>query len=246
MTEDLPPVAPRLLDRRFRWRGTSVSRLEGFCDAVFAIVLALLFLRSAPPENFSDLQAAMKSLVSFAATFAIVGYIWIEHYLFARRYGLHDGWTTFLNLLLLFLLLFYAYPLKFLLTLLSVSLFGPIGSLTQARLLEGLQGEADGVRLFVFYGAGYGSVLVVLALLYQQAWRKRDHLALDPVERALTRSGRRQCLLQAGIAAVSVLLAKTSGVAWGLPGWAYAAIGPVMAVHRIIEGKSIRKLLQQR
>ncbi len=43
------PASPRLLDRRFRWRGTDVTRLDGFTDAAFAIVLALLFLRAARP-----------------------------------------------------------------------------------------------------------------------------------------------------------------------------------------------------
>ncbi|MBZ0154203.1 MAG: DUF1211 domain-containing protein [Planctomycetes bacterium] len=246
MAESPPPVSPRLFDRHFRWRGTSVSRLEGFCDAVFAIVLALLFLRAAPPENFTDLHAAMKSLVPFAATFAIVGYIWTEHYLFARRYDLHDGWTTLLNLLLLFLLLFYAYPMKFLFTLMSVSMFGRIGALTQTKLLEGLQGEADAIQLFVFYGVGYGSIFAVLALLYQQAWRRRDQLSLDAVERALTRSGRTQCLLQAGIAAISIGIATTYGVAWGAPGWVYAMIGPLMAAHGFREGRKIRNLLPRR
>jgi hypothetical protein len=63
---------PRRFDRHFRWRGTNVSRLEGFTDAVFAIVLALLFLRAAPPTNFDELDAAMRALVPFAASFAII------------------------------------------------------------------------------------------------------------------------------------------------------------------------------
>lgn len=242
MTDSATPVSPRRFDNHFRWRGTNVSRLEGFTDAVFAIVLALLFLRAAPPETFGDLKAAMKSLVPFAATFAIIGYIWVEHWLFSRRYDLQDGPTTFLNLLLLFLLLFYAYPMKFLFTLLGVGWFGPIGSLTQTKMLEGMQGGADAVRLFVFYGIGYGSIFLVLALLYVRAFRLRERLGLDGVEVALTRSGITQCLLQAGIATSSVVVSATWGVAWGVPGWLYGLIGPLMAIHRTLVGRRIRAL----
>jgi uncharacterized membrane protein len=246
MLDLAPPSVPRLIDRHFRWRGTAVSRREGFSDAVFAIVLALLFLRAAPPENFHELRAAMKALVPFAATFAIIAYIWVEHWLFSRRYDLQDGWTTLLDMVLLFLLLFYAYPLKFLFTLITVSMFGPIGHLTMQKLLDGLQGEADAQRLFVFYGLGYGLIFGVLALMYWRAHRLRGLLGLDEVERLLTRSGITQCTLQSGVAATSVVLALTYGVAWGLPGWVYCAIGPLMAVHGTREGRRVQRLVAAR
>jgi hypothetical protein len=236
------PRPPRRLDADFRWRGGEVSRLEAFSDAVFAIVLALLFLRAAPPESFADLRAAMKGLVPFAATFAIIAYIWVEHWLFSRRYGLCDATTTWLNLVLLFLLLFYAYPLKFLFTLLTVVALGPIGELTQARLLAGLDGPADAERLFVDYGLGYGAIFLVLALLYLHAWRCRAALALDPIEVLLTRSGLTQCLVQAGLAGVSVLLSLTYGVAWGVPGWVYVAIGPILTWHGVRMQRRVRNV----
>jgi hypothetical protein len=237
------PPSPRRLDPFFRWRGTGVSRLEGFCDAVFAIVLALLFLRAAPPETFGQLEAAMKALVPFAATFAIIAYVWIEHWLFCRRYDLQDGWTKFLNLLLLFLLLFYAYPLKFLFTLLSVSLLGPIGPLTRERMFEGFAGDGDVVRLFTYYGAGYAALFAVLALLYLRALRLAGDLGLDRAERFLTRSAIVQCLIQVGVAGLSIALA-TSGIGrgYGLPGWLYVTLGPLMAAHGHWQDRRVRAL----
>jgi uncharacterized membrane protein len=239
------PTQPRLIDRHFRWRGTSVTRLESFSDAVFAIVLALLFLRAAPPETFTDLQAAMKALVPFGLTFAIVGYVWVEQWLFSRRYDLQDGWTTFLNLLLLFLLLFYAYPLKFLFTLLTVAILGPIGSLSRARMTEGMATADDVATLFVFYGLGYGAIFLVLALMYVRAGRLAGQLTLDPVERLLTRSGATQALIHVFVATTSVILAKLHiGLNAGAPGFIYGAIGPLMAAHGRIEGR--RRLRLQR
>jgi uncharacterized membrane protein len=238
-----PPTSPRLLDPHFRWRASSSSRLEGFADAVFAIVLALLFLRAAPPESFGDLRAAMKALVPFAASFAIIAYVWVEHWLYSRRYDLHDGWSTFLQLLLLFLLLFYAYPLKFLMTLLFVSAVGPIGSLTAEVMRSGYEGMTDAVRLFVFYGTGYGAIFLVLALLYDRARRLEGRLGLDAIERLLTRAGLQQMLVQAAVAGVSIALALTgAGIEFGLPGWVYCAIGPTLAVHGVLVGRRLGQL----
>src|SRR5438093_13596347 len=47
-----------------------------------------------------------------------------EQYVFFRRYNLQDSATVMLNLILLFVALFYVYPLKFLFTLLVNQWFG--------------------------------------------------------------------------------------------------------------------------
>jgi len=237
------PRAQRLIDPYFRWRGSSVSRLEAFSDAVFAIVLALLFLRAAPPETFRDLEVAMKALVPFAASFAIVAYVWVEHWIFARRYDLQDGLTCFLNLVLLFLLLFYAYPLKFLFTLVSVAMFGPIGTTTRESLLQGFEGFDDWVKLFALYGVGYGLMFLVLGAMYWRALRLAAPLELDRCERFLTRSAILQCVIQASVAGLSIALAATGlGVNAGLPGWIYALLGPVMAAHGSWQHRRLRRI----
>ncbi len=242
MHEDAPPPGLRRLDRHFRWRGSEVSRLEALTDTVFAIVLGLLFLRSAPPQSYGELADAMKSLIPFAVTFAIIAYIWVEHWLFARRYDLQDPGTTFLNLLLLFLLLFYAYPLKFLFTLLSIALFGPIGGLDVAHVMQGYEHVGiDG--LFMIYGIGYGSIFFVIALMYARALRFAEALALDPVERFLTKSGIVQSSIQGCVGILSAAIAAAGiGVKSAVPGWMYIAIGPLMALHGVWEGRCVRRL----
>ena len=243
MHDEPPPSGLRRLDRHFRWRGSDVSRLEAFTDAVFAMVLGLLFLRVMPTESFRDLWPTMKSFVPFALTFAMIAYVWFEHWLFSRRYDLQDGLTTFLNLLLLFLLLFYAYPLKFLFTLVFVQLAGPIGNVSMEAMLHGQGGEAGVVRLFVIYGAGFASIFGVLTLMYAPALHFADELRLDPVERFLTRSGMVQTSLQAGVGILSIVLALTGiGLRYGVPGWIYAGIGPVMGIHGAREGRRLRML----
>lgn len=243
MDEVTPPPGLRRLDRHFRWRGSEVSRLEALTDTVFAIVLGLLFLRASPPDSFTDLFATMKSLGPFAVTFTIIGYLWVEHWLFARRYDLQDGWTTLLNLLLLFQLLFYAYPLKFLFTLMFVQTFGPIGGVGKKEMMAGYGGLDDLATLFVIYGVGFSSIFAVLAAMYARALHFADELRLDAAERFLTKSGILQALLQAGIGALSIVFAIAGiGLEWGLPGWTFMLAGPLMGMHGSWEGRRLQQL----
>jgi hypothetical protein len=60
----------------------------------------------------------MRGFFAFAICFALLLQVWHEQYRFFRRYDLQDSISIVLNCILLFLVLFYAYPLKFLFTLL--------------------------------------------------------------------------------------------------------------------------------
>src|SRR4029078_3921755 len=98
-----PPMQPRHHE---------VTRLEGFSDAVFAFALTLLVVSLEAPKTLADLEKLVRGALPFGLMFAMVCWIWYEHNLFFRRYGLQDGWTVFLNCVLLFVVLFYVYPLK--------------------------------------------------------------------------------------------------------------------------------------
>src|SRR5262249_14713415 len=171
-------------ERRFRWRGGEITRLEGFTDAVFAFAVTLLVVSLEVPKTFTELAATMKGFVAFAICFAILIQLWYHHYLYSRRYGLQTRYVIFLNSLLLFVVLFYVYPLKFLFTL-------AVGGLT------GLTASQEGVRnmildsqvpdLFVVYSIGYTAVFLIFVLLYQYAYRKRVALQLNEYETLRTR-----------------------------------------------------------
>src|SRR4026208_110886 len=113
-------------------RQHDLSRLEAVSAAVFAFALTLLVGSLDVPKSYRELMTLMAGFIPFAASFALLTWIWYEHNIFFRRYGLQDAWTTTLNAMLLFVVLFYVYPLKFLFTaafsffisLLGISLAG--------------------------------------------------------------------------------------------------------------------------
>ena len=91
-----------------------VSRVEGFSDAVFAFAITLLVVSLEVPKTFEELMAAIRAFPAFAVCFALLFQVWWRHYRFFRSYDLEDGPVIAMTGLLLFVVLFYVYPLKFL------------------------------------------------------------------------------------------------------------------------------------
>src|SRR5256885_15721932 len=107
----------------FRLRGREVTRLESFSDAVFGFALTLLVVSLDVPKSFDDLVTTMRGFPAFALCFLLLALIWNGHFKFCRRYGLDDGTARFLTCVMLFLVLFYVYPLKFLFNFSITALF---------------------------------------------------------------------------------------------------------------------------
>jgi uncharacterized membrane protein len=207
-------------------RGREVTRLEGFSDAVFGFALTLLVVSLEVPEDFPALKQTLSGFLPFAATFAVVSWIWFEHYLFFLHYKVEDNLTVLFNLILLFVVLFFAYPLKFVLTRL-------VGSWTGLGLPPGESpysgySAADARLLMVAYSAGFVAVFAMLALFYWNALRQRDALGLDPLELFDARAGLRRHLLSVAIGAASILLSLLLPMRlFGLSGFVYFLLGPL-------------------
>src|SRR5205809_3952346 len=91
-----------------------VSRFRGFSDAVFTFAITLLVVSLEVPKTFAELMAAIRGFPAFAVCFALLFQVWWRHYRFFRSYDLEDGRVNALTGALLFVVLFYVYPLKFL------------------------------------------------------------------------------------------------------------------------------------
>jgi uncharacterized membrane protein len=203
----------------FRHRSTEISRLEGFSDAVFGFAVTLLIVSIEVPRTTTELFETMRGFVPFALTFFALYGIWGAHNRFFRRYGLSDRVTTVLNGMLLFVVLFFMYPMKFLFTHLSAKLLGEstMVALPDGRLVPAVA-PGDSMQMIVIYGLGFGAVFGMLALMYHHAYRKRDELHLTPLETFDTR----QAVLTYAITSVIGMLYAVVAAVEIPAGWAHA------------------------
>ena len=159
-------------------RGREVTRIEAFVDAAFAFAVTLLVISfNTMPDSADALIVALKGVPAFAASFALLAMLWWQHADWSRRYGLDDGWSVLLSLLLVFLVLVYVYPLRIIFTAFFGWLSGgwlPVGvTIRSGRDLQ---------WLFLAYAVAWTTLGFVVVALYRHAWANREALALDAAE----------------------------------------------------------------
>jgi hypothetical protein len=227
----------------FRWRSHEISRIEGLSDAVFAFAVTLLVVSLEVPKTFTELAATMRGFSAFAISFALLFVIWFNQYKFFRRYGLQDNLTIFLNAVLLFVVLFYVYPLKFLFSYLANEFMGGHGEVRLANgIIEAMVEGNQLATLMVIFGVGYVAVFGVFTLLHLHAFRKRAALVLNEVERFDTRVSAQESALNCAVGLLSICTAVFGGRYSRLAGPEYMLIGVVMTVHGMIMGRRRRRL----
>ena len=219
----------------FRLRGRAFSRIDAFSDVVFGFAITLLVVSLEVPRTFEELNHSLRGFIPFAICFLLLTLLWYSHFKFFRRYGLHDNATIVINAVLLFVVLFYVYPLKFLFTVLTnawvgqdATAFGTIGQMRE---------------LMVLYGIGFISVYLLIATLHWNAWRQRDVLELNPVESFLTRSSMIEYTSMAAVGLISVLMALFIPLHLiGLAGFVYMLLYFVGMGHGRWERRRLKRL----
>lgn len=241
-------MKPRLIDRHFRWREESAGRIEGFSDAVFAFAMTLLVVSLQVPRTFHELVELIRGLPAFLICFVFLVMIWVEHYLFTRRYGIRTMYALVLNTALLFLVLFYVYPLKFLFGVLlhvftgqAVGMVGPDGTWIPPLAVK------DMPSIMIIYGLGYVAVYSVFCLLYRSVLRRKQDYFFNEIELLLTRQQYRSNGIMVGVGSLSILIALTIPgeytAMWA--GFAYFLIGPIQAINGWRSGVKLKKLLSR-
>lgn len=191
----------------------SKSRLEGISDAVFAFAATLLVVSLEVPTSFALLQAQLSGFLSFGISFFALILIWKVHYNFFRRTDYVDNLIIGFNMLMLFLVLYFVYPLKFLATL-------PFqGNPISANEFS---------TLFQLYSLGFALIFLCMAVMYGRAASKES----DAYKKTVLAFYMRHFGIFVGIGIISILLAKFKiGLLYALPGVIYSMLGPVCWWH---------------
>ncbi len=221
----------------FRLRGKEVMRVEAFSDAVFAFAVTLLIVSLEVPKSFEELLVTMRGFFAFGISFLLLMIIWYEQNVFFRQYGMHDLITIALNCTLIFLVLFYVYPLKFLFTLIFSDQIYGVGK--SPFIME----QGDMGKLMSVYGLGFMSIYLLFFFMYLHAYKNRKLLDLNALELYDTKTRLYKNLIMISIGLISIFLAQTlSDQSVGLSGLSYFLIGPALSIYFSYRGKKKRLL----
>jgi len=201
------------------------NRVEAFSDGVFAFAATLMVVSLGVDENLVMSGAKFTNFISFGVSFFVLVMLWKVHYNFFRRNTYIDNWIIFLNSILLFVVLYYVFPLKSLIN----SWIG-LQAITRDSLAD----------LFVLYGIGFALIFLCYALMYLRAFKKTKSIesSVDLLFYA------HHFTIYVFVAIVSILLGILKvGINFGAPGFFYGLLGPLCYFHATWFEKKYRNTL---
>lgn len=215
----------------FRLRGAEMTRVETFTDAAFAFALTLLVVSLDIPTSYDGLVAALRGVPAFALSAALLMVFWAGHHSWSRRYGLQDRAAIVLSCLLVFTILVYVYPLRFLAKALTAWMDHVLGLPLTSQPIS-FDSPAELNQLFAIYAAGFMIMCLSILLLNLHAWRQRDALQLNELELYDTRAEMGAWLILGSTGLLSAVIAViTPPTLEGAPGWAYMILPIAMPIY---------------
>ncbi|MEO6556248.1 MAG: TMEM175 family protein, partial [Ferruginibacter sp.] len=227
-----------------RWRLHEPARVEAFSDAVFAFALTLVVISLEVPQTFHELLHMMKGFFGFALCFLFIMLIWHDQYLFFRRYGLQDTRTIFYNMVLLFMVIYLVYPLKFLFYSFTAGFQSTV--VEHGVTLARFNNEGETCQLMIIYGIGYFTIYSLFGLMHIHALKRRKDILLTPLEIYNTKTHFYTFTGSLGVVMFSLAIAivglSHSGPYAFFSGISYSLIGLVMWIVGGRRGKRIKQL----
>lgn len=157
----------------------------------------------------------LPKFISFAASFFIMMALWKVHYNFFRRTNYVDNWIIGLNMIFLFTVLFYIFPVK---------------GLLDSALLQSKMSIDEFSSLFQVYSIGFSLMFLSFTLLYYRAYKKDKDIENPFVLLFYTR----HFLIFVLVGLLSTVLANLKiGLRFGFPGFIYGILGPLCYWHSV-------------
>ena len=203
------------------------NRIEAFSDAVFGFAATLMVITIDTNASFSNLiQTNKANWVTFAVTFFVLVALWKVHYNFFRRTKYMDNWIITFNSVLLFVILYYIFPLRSMLN----SLMGK-----ESQTWESLS------SLFAFYSGGFVLIFLSFSLMYYRAYKKTSSVG-DSLNLLFYT---RHFAIYVIVGLLSIVLATMGvGIQFGLPGFIYVIIGFLAWGHAVWFNKKYKDAIE--
>jgi uncharacterized membrane protein len=218
----------------FKIRGAEMTRLETFVDAAFAFAVTLLVIGGGDniPNNYQDFVIALKQVPSFTMCFANIVFFWYAHHIWSRRFGLDDGPSTFLSLLLILVVLIFVYPLK----AIYAGAFNFIPGFDSGAVFA-LSSVNDFSGLLVIFGLAFSMLSAIIAALNWHALRLAEDIGLSAEEKFDTKTVAQLWSVNALVPLGSVAIALfTTGVFWTKAASffyiVFAVVLPILKIRR--------------
>ena len=225
----------------FENRGKEMTRLESFVDAAFAFAVTLLVIGGGDniPANYDEFLVAMRQVPAFALCFASLAFFWYAHHLWSRRFGLDDPMSTFLSLMLIFVVLIFVYPLKAIYS----GAFNFVPGI-DSRSIFVLQSVEDFSGLLVVFGLAFSSLSGIIAALNWHALRLSEEIGLSTIETFDLRSIIQLWLVNTLLPLGSVAIALSTTGEFGVKAAsffyiAFAVVTPVVKLRRFTLRKAL-------
>lgn len=90
----------------------NMSRVEAFSDAVFAFAATLMVVSFDMNESILLITSQTTNFITFGISFFVLVALWGVHYNYFRRTNYIDNWIIAFNAILLFLILYFVFPLN--------------------------------------------------------------------------------------------------------------------------------------
>ena len=204
----------------------NISRLEALSDGVFAFAATLMVVSLGLEEPWLARESRVLELITFGGSFFVLIALWVVHYNYFRRAAYVDYGIIAYNTVLLFVVLYYVFPLK---------------SLINTWLGQEPISEEGLASLFQWYGLGFLLIFLCFSLMYRRAYKKTKSISRSL--NLLFYS--RHFAIYVGVSALSIGVATQGiGIRYGVPGFLYAILGPLCYWHSVRFEKKYPNSLQ--